>query len=93
MTGEKSIIYDVARGWESKSVAEQIDAARARQNGPKIIPTTQQLEIERKCDSLLLQRTRVLHNLASCRDERYKKTLTDGLAFLEARLGELGWKA
>ncbi len=83
----------MARGWESKSVAEQIDAARERQHGPKIRPTPQQLEIERQRDSLLLQRTRMLRNLAGCRDERYRKTLAEGLAFLEARLLELGWKA
>jgi hypothetical protein len=83
----------VARGWESKSVAEQIDAAKARHGvEPKIRATAEQLEIERKCDSLLLQRTRMTQQIANCTDERYRKTLAEGLAFLEARLGELGWK-
>jgi hypothetical protein len=83
----------VARGWESKSVAEQIDAAKSRHGGPKIRPTVEQLEVERKCDSLLLQRTRIMQQIANCTDARYGKTLAEGLAFLEARLRELGWKS
>ena len=82
----------MARGWESKSVGEQIDAARARKEGPKVHLTTEQVEVQRKCDALLLQRTRMMQQIAGCREERYRKTLEDGLAFLEARLGELGWK-
>ena len=83
----------MARGWESKSVEEQIDAAKSRHTGPKIRLTAQQLEVERKCDSLLLQRTRITQQIANCTDERYRKTLAEGLTFLEDRLRELGWKA
>jgi hypothetical protein len=49
------------------------------------------LEAQRKRDSLLLHRTRVLSDLEKCSDERYRKTLSDGLAFLEQQLGALGW--
>lgn len=52
----------------------------------------QQLETERKRDSLLLHRTRVLRDLENCRDERYRKTLLEGLAYLEGQLTALGWK-
>ena len=41
----------------------------------------------------MLHRTRVMRDLENCRDERYRKTLTDGLAFLEAELVTLGWIA
>ena len=51
----------------------------------------EQLAVAKKCDSLLLHRTRVLHDLENCRDERYRKTLTDGLAYLESELTTLGW--
>ena len=47
---------------------------------------------ERKVDSLVLHRTRVLVYIAKARDERYRKTLEEGLAYLEAQLKELGWK-
>ena len=83
----------MARGWESKSVEEQIASARARQDGPKVNLTPEQMSLERQRDSLLLQRTRVLQQVAACKDERYGKTLAEGLAFLEGRLRELGWKS
>ena len=55
--------------------------------------SSEQAETERKKDSLLLHRTRVLHDLESCSNVRYKKTLEDGLAYLEGQLLELGWQA
>jgi hypothetical protein len=83
----------VARGWESKSVQEQIAAARARHGETKPRLTPEQIEVARKCDALLLHRTRVLHDLENCRDERYRQTLANGLAYLEAELSTLGWTA
>jgi hypothetical protein len=82
----------VARGWESKSVEEQIESANRHrdESGPKL--TREQLETQRKCESLLLHRTRVLSDLEKCSDERYRKTLSDGLAFLEHQLAALGWR-
>jgi hypothetical protein len=34
-----------------------------------------------------------MRDLENCRDERYRKTLSDGLAYLEAELSTLGWTA
>ena len=82
----------MARGWESKSVQAQIESANVRQGKtPREALTPAEIEIERKRDSLLLHRTRVMHDLEGCQNLRYRKTLEDGLAFLEAQLGELGW--
>jgi len=81
----------VARGWESKSVEAQIESANRRRGEGKLRLTPEQLEAQRKRDSLLLHRTRVLSDLEKCSDERYRKTLSDGLAFLEQQLGALGW--
>ena len=83
----------MARGWESKSVESQIESAersKARTGPP---PTPQQLEAERKRDALLLHRTRVLRDIENSRDERYRETLRQGLAYLETQLAELGWKS
>ncbi len=82
----------MARGWESKSVEAQIDSANQRRVESKVRLTPEQLETQRKCESLLLHRTRVLSDLEKCSDERYRKTLSDGLAFLEQQLGTLGWR-
>jgi uncharacterized protein YceH (UPF0502 family) len=83
----------VARGWESKSIQEQIAAARNREADNKPVLSAEQLEVARKCDALLLHRTRVLHDLEKCRDERYRQTLANGLAYLESELNTLGWTA
>ena len=72
----------MARGWESKSVEAQIESANQRRGAGKQRLTPEQLEAQRKRESLLLHRTRVLSDLEKCRDERYRKTLSDGLAFL-----------
>ena len=82
----------MARGWESKSVEAQIESARAREDRLPQHPTPQEAAAEKTRDSLLLQRTRILREIEACTGERHRKTLTDGLAYLEARLGELGWQ-
>ena len=81
----------MARGWESKSVEAQIESADQRRGEGKSKLTPEELDAQRKRDSLLLHRTRVLSDLEKCSDERYRKTLSDGLAFLEQELGALGW--
>jgi hypothetical protein len=81
----------VARGWESKSIQAQIESANAHRGIRKIRLSPEQLENQRKCESLLLHRTRVLHDLEKCSEERYRKTLSDGLSYLEAQLAQLGW--
>lgn len=90
----KAYTKDVARGWESKSVQAQIESAKERLGQPpRIALTPEQMAAERKRDSLLLHRTRVLREIAGCQSERYRKTLEAGLAFLESQLAELGWQA
>ena len=81
----------MARGWESKSVEEQIQAAHERTGARQVRLSAEELEIERKRDGFLLQRTRVLRDLAACTNDRYRKTLETGLAYLEQQLAALGW--
>jgi hypothetical protein len=83
----------MARGWESKSVEAQIESANTRHGTQRVKTSPEQLEIEKKRDSLLLHRTRVLNDLESCANVRYRKTLQDGLAYLESQLTQLGWQA
>jgi hypothetical protein len=61
---------------------------QSRAQGPKLTP--EQIEIERKRDSLKLQRTRVLRDLENCTNDRYRKTLESGLEFLDQQIAELG---
>jgi hypothetical protein len=82
----------MARGWESKSVQGQIESANARHGKPKVHLTPEQVQREKQCDSLLLHRTRVLRDIQNCSDERYRKTLAEGLSYLESQLTALGWR-
>jgi hypothetical protein len=84
----------MARGWESKSVEEQIRSARER-SGEHASPrlNAAQMDIERRRDSVMLQRTRVLNQIETCLDDRYRKTLETGLAFLDGQLSDLGKEA
>ena len=81
----------MARGWESKSVQAQIESSNIRHGKPKVHPTSEQIQVEKKRDSLLLHRTRVLRDIQNCSDERYRKTLAEGLSYLETQLTALGW--
>lgn len=82
----------MARGWESKSIQAQIESANLRRGEVKVKLTPEQLDLQRKRESLLLHRTRVLSDLEKCTEVRYRKTLADGLAYLEQQLAALGWK-
>jgi hypothetical protein len=86
----------MARGWESKAVEAQIELAETPRNSPslsKVQMSPEQMAVARKLDGLLLHRTRVLRDLETCRESRYKQTLNEGLAYLETQLAELGWRA
>jgi hypothetical protein len=81
----------MARGWESKSVEAQIDAAEAVLHSAALqkTPNPEMLETIRKKETILLSRTRVLRELDSAQNPRYKAVLTKALADLEAQLAAL----
>ncbi len=80
----------MARGWESKSVAAQIDAAEVRLThiAANTLPP-EELELIRKKESILLSRTRVVHDLKSAQNPRYKAVLCKALADLDAQLSTI----
>lgn len=82
----------MARGWESKDVEEQQQAAESGRATVRVQLTAEQMEAERKRDGLLLQRTRVLSDLTRAPEGRYRQSLESGLRYLEEQLAALGWK-
>jgi hypothetical protein len=78
----------MARGWESKSVEAQIDMARQSPRTAVIdrTPDPVRLNAIRKKENLILSRTRVVHELQSAQNPRYKAVLIKALAELEAQL-------
>jgi hypothetical protein len=80
----------MARGWESKSVEGQIESKESgRQHSGGVKMTFEQIELLRKRETLLLSRTRVLHDLQKSVNPRYQKMLSDALAFLDRELADL----
>ena len=80
----------MARGWESKSIESQIESFEAgRRSTGKARLTPEQIERARQKDSLLLSRTRVLHDLEKNPVPRHRKILEDSLAYLNSKLSEL----
>lgn len=80
----------MARGWESKSVEDQVQEAQTKNDGsgkPQL--TSSQPELHRRREVLLLSRARVESELASNPSARYKDQLTRALADLDAQLANL----
>lgn len=80
----------MARGWESKEVESQIEAAETRATESARPPLSpEQLARERELDLLNLSRTRVQHDIESSVNYRYREILRQSLAFLDEKIAAL----
>ena len=80
----------MARGWESKSIEDQIETAEAMKSREhEVRLTEEQIRVLRERESLELSRTRVLRDLATVTHERYREQLKSALKHLDDRLAEL----
>lgn len=80
----------MARGWESKEVESQIEAAESRSHRaapPRL--SQEQLAKERELDSLNLSRIRVIHDLETSVNPRYREILQKSLDFLDEKIAAL----
>ena len=77
----------MARGWESKSVEDQMDNAKADRDA-QIKPRLSAEDRERhtRTQSLRLSRSRIVGLLKSARNERYRAQLERTLAELDEQL-------
>jgi hypothetical protein len=81
----------VARGWESKSVEDQISERQSEtQTSAKKKPTRQEIEKRTKREGILLARSRAATALESTRDDRYRALLQRTLDHLDEELSKLG---
>lgn len=80
---------DVARGWESKSVELQQDDARSSSGEPKRNLTPEQKETESRRQGLKLSRIRILEQLRSAENPRYRHILEQALADLDQQIVRL----
>jgi hypothetical protein len=83
----------MARGWESKSIEEQIEAKReelARQDSSEAEkPGPRAARDSSQKTSLLLARTRVLKDIETTKNERYRQHLQMTLIAIEKQLLEI----
>ena len=81
----------MARGWESKSVEEQISERQSeKQTSAKKKPTRLEIEKKTKREGILLARSRAATALESTRDDRYRALLQRTLDHLDEELSKLG---
>ena len=80
----------MARGWESKAVEAQIEAAQVGESDRKKIARSP-MEIKRIQDAngLRLSRTRILNDIRNARNPRYRAMLEEALKQLERQLATL----
>jgi len=79
----------MARGWESKSAEMQAESAESGAHStPHTRYTSAELDIIREKEGLLLSRTRVLRELDSAQNPRYKAILNKALADLDLKLSK-----
>jgi hypothetical protein len=80
----------MARGWESKDVESQVDAAEeraARAKLPNLSP--EEAARNRERESLELSRKRVLHDIEATQNPRYRATLEAALKHLDEKIAAL----
>jgi hypothetical protein len=80
----------MARGWESKAVESQIESAEARDTRPSLNELSgAELSLQREREGLELSRTRVMQDLASAENPKYRELLGRSLGFLDEKLAAL----
>jgi len=79
----------MARGWESKAVADQIEEGESRQHqSSKTEVTKEQRVLKERLDSLQLSRSRLLQQLEHARHPAHRNVLLNGLKAIEREIEE-----
>jgi ATP-dependent helicase YprA (DUF1998 family) len=80
----------MARGWESKAVESQMEAAAAKRAPERRVPPTEdEIRREHERESLQLSRKRVLKDIETATHPRYRQQLEAALRHLDERLKDL----
>jgi len=80
----------VARGWESKSVEDQIAASEERKTAASHrARTADELERESRKQGLLLSRAKIVTDIENARDGRHRAALQQALDYIDAQLDSL----
>jgi TATA-binding protein-associated factor Taf7 len=80
----------MARGWESKAVADQIEEGESRQQqASKVETTPEQRVLKDRLDSLKLSRSRLLQQLERASHAAHRNVLLSGLKAVEKEIEEV----
>jgi hypothetical protein len=82
--------WNMARGWESKSVEDQIEEARRSQDESKgRHQSPEDRERERKVENLKLERSRLTELLERARSEAHRRMIRQSLQAIEEEITAL----
>jgi len=77
----------MARGWASKSVADQIEDAELRENKAQTHPASPDERVRKeRLDSLLLSKSRLLQQLERAKHPAHRSVLLNGLKAIEKEI-------
>ena len=80
----------MARGWESKAVADQIEEGESRQDiPPKAQASPEDRLLKERLDSLRLSKSRLLQQLERARHPAHRDVLLNGLKAVEKEIEEI----
>ena len=83
----------MARGWESKAIADQIEEEESRQQEThKPAVTPEQRVLNEQLNSLKLSRSRLLQQLERAKHPAHRDVLLNGLRAVEKEIEELSIK-
>ena len=80
----------MARGWDSKAVEAQVEAANEEPVDGQPRLSAEQIEYRRRRANLLLARAQVLQQLEASGNPRHRQMLEAALADLDSKLGQIG---
>ena len=76
----------MARGWESKAVEAQMEEAREERQVAKVSTRAGDGEVSRERRSLMLAKTRIVNELHTTANPRYRDLLETSLAAIDQQL-------
>jgi len=83
----------MARGWESKAVADQIEEGESRRASASNAETSpEERQLKERRDSLLLSKSRLLQQLDRATRPNHRNVLLNGLKAVEKEIEEVSLK-
>lgn len=82
--------FDVARGWESKSIEDQQAQHAEFDSNPREKLTPEEKATRRIKDGLVLSRKQVADQLESAKSPQHREMLAMALSYLDAEIARIG---